>query len=123
GGRDPVFQPGVDVIGCIASNPNATANRCTVGANTPPYKAAPSNAWTAGVYTASTTTFYFDPPKDATTTPDATWGPYDNLSVGITVSDSDGSTLTIPVGQSFVLNTDTFLSIDGATTEKERYGR
>ncbi len=123
GMQDPVFRPGVDVIGCVASSPNATANRCTAGANTPPYKAAPSNAWTAGVYTASATTFYFDPPKDATTTPDPTWGAYDNLYVGLTVSDSDGSTLTIPAGQSFVLNTDTYQSISGATPVKQRYGR
>jgi MSHA biogenesis protein MshQ len=123
GAQDPILRPGVDLIGCVATTPNATANRCTVGANTPPYKAASSNAWTAGVYTASTTTFYFDPPKDATTTPDVTWGPYDNLYIGLTVSDSDGSTLTIPAGQSFVLNTDTYLSINGATPVKERYGR
>ena len=123
GAQDPVLRPGVDVIGCVATTPNATANRCTVGANTPPYKAAPSNTWTAGVYTASATTFYFDPPKDATTTPDVTWGPYDNLYVGLMVSDSDGSTLTIPGGQSFVLNADTYQSINGATPVKERYGR
>jgi MSHA biogenesis protein MshQ len=43
--------------------------------------------------------------------------------VGLTVSDSDGSTLTIPGGQSFVLNTDTYQSINGATPVKERYGR
>src|SRR5262249_41006850 len=34
-----------------------------------------------------------------------------------------GSTLTIPAGQSFVLNGDTYQSISGATPIKERYGR
>ena len=123
GAQDPVFRPGTDVIGCIASTPNASASRCTVGASTPPYKAAPSNTWATGVYSAPATTFYFDPPKDTTTTPDVTWGPYDNLYVGLTVSDSDGSTLTIPAGQSFVLNGDTYQSISGAAPIKERYGR
>ena len=123
GAQDPIFRSGTDVISCIASSPNATANRCTAGANTPPYKASPSNTWTTGVYTAPATTFYFDPPKDATTTPDPTWGAYDNLYVGLTVADSDGSTLTIPGGQSFVLNSDTYQSINGATPVKQRYGR
>ena len=115
--------PATDLIGCIASSPNTPPNRCTVGANTPPYKAVPSSTWTSGVYTAPATTFYFDPPKDATTTPDATWGPYDSLNVGITVLDSDGSTLTIPAGQSFVMNGTTYQAINGSSTAKMRYGR
>jgi hypothetical protein len=30
---------------------------------------------TLGSFTVAPTTYYFDPPKDATTTPDSTWGP------------------------------------------------
>ena len=82
-----------------------------------------SNAWSAGSFTIAPTTYYFDPPKDATTTPDSTWGPYDSLNVGVTVSDSDGSTLTIPAGQSFVLNGDTYQSVNGSLPMKMRYGR
>ena len=110
-----------DLIRCVSSTQNATANRCV--ATTLPYKAAASNAWTAGSFTVAPTTYYFDPPKDATTTPDSTWGPYDSLSVGVTVSDSDGSTLTIPAGQSFVLNGDTYQSVNGSLPMKMRYGR
>ncbi|HTS53251.1 MAG TPA: DUF6701 domain-containing protein, partial [Burkholderiales bacterium] len=110
-----------DLIKCISSVPNASANRCN--ATTLPFKTAGSTAWTAGVYTAPATTFYFDPPKDATTTPDITWGAYDLLNVGVTVSDADGSTLTIPGGQSFVLNGDTYQAINGSSPAKMRYGR
>jgi hypothetical protein len=106
---------------CISSTPNTSANRCSL--STLPTKGAASTSWTTGVYTAPASTFYFDPPKDTATTPDATWGPYDALSVGLTVLDSDGSTLTIPAGQSFVLNGDTYQSINGAVPTKMRYGR
>jgi MSHA biogenesis protein MshQ len=110
-----------DLMRCISATPNTSANRCALSSL--PTKGAASTTWTAGVYTAPATTFYFDPPKDATTTPDATWGAYDSLSVGLTVQDPDGSTLTIPVGQSFVLNGDTYQSINGAVPTKMRYGR
>jgi len=39
------------------------------------------------------------------------------------VLDSDGSALTIPGGQSFVLNSDTYQAINGAVPVKMRYGR
>ena len=109
-----------DLIRCISSTQNTTANRCAL--TTLPTKAAPSSTWSAGIYTAPATTFYFDPPKDATTTADATWGPYDTLNVGITVSDSDGSTLTVPASPTFTLNSDTYRAIN-ATAAKMRYGR
>ncbi|MEO8631229.1 MAG: DUF6701 domain-containing protein [Betaproteobacteria bacterium] len=54
---------------------------------------------------------------------DATWGPYDSLNVGVTVLDPDGATVTIPAGQSFVLNGDTYQAINGMTAAKQRYGR
>jgi MSHA biogenesis protein MshQ len=110
-----------DLIQCIATSQTPTASRCLN--TTLPRKAAVSNAWTAGVFTAPAGPFFFDPPKDATTTPDPTWGPYDTLNIGLTVSDSDGSTLTIPGGQSFVLNSDTYQSINGSLPLKMRYGR
>ena len=110
-----------DLMRCISATPNTSANRCAL--STLPTKGAASTAWTAGVYTAPATTFYFDPPKDTTTIPDSTWGPYDSLSVGVTVLDSDGSTLAIPGGQSFVLNSDTYQSVNGAVPTKMRYGR
>jgi MSHA biogenesis protein MshQ len=110
-----------DLIRCISSTQNATANRCL--ATTLPYKTATSNAWSLGSFTVIPQTYYFDPPKDATTTPDSTWGPYDSLSVGVTVADADGSTLTIPAGQSFVLNGDTYQSVNGSLPMKMRYGR
>jgi MSHA biogenesis protein MshQ len=109
-----------DLIKCISSTLNTTVNRCAL--TTLPTKSAPSSAWSAGIYTAPATAFFFDPPKDATTTPDATWGPYDNLNVGITVSDSDGSTLTVPASPTFTLNSDTYRAIN-ATAAKVRYGR
>ena len=109
-----------DLIKCISSTQNTTANRCAL--TTLPTKTAASSAWTAGVYTAPATTFYFDPPKDAATTPDATWGPYDTLNVGITVSDADGSTITVPGSPTFVLNGDTYTAIN-STPAKMRYGR
>jgi MSHA biogenesis protein MshQ len=109
-----------DLIKCISSTLNTTANRCAL--TTLPTKSVPSSSWSAGIYTAPATTFFFDPPKDATTTPDSTWGPYDNLNVGITVSDSDGSTLTVPASPTFTLNGDTYRAIN-ATTAKVRYGR
>jgi len=110
-----------DLIKCISSPANASANRCS--ATILPSAASASIAWTAGGYTAPATTFYFDPPKDTTMTPDATWGPYDTLNVGVTVSDSDGSTLTIPAGQSFAMNGTTYQAINGSSTSKMRYGR
>jgi MSHA biogenesis protein MshQ len=110
-----------DLIKCISSTQNASPNRCN--ATTLPFKTSASNAWTAGVYTAPATTFYFDPPKDTQSTPDSTWGPYDSLNVGVFVSDSDGSTLTIPTGQSFTLNGDLYQAVNGSTPMKERYGR
>jgi len=110
-----------DLIRCISSTQNATANRCLT--TTLPYKTAASSAWTLGSFTVVPTTYYFDPPKNATTTPDSTWGPYDSLSVGITVSDADGATLTIPGGQSFVLNGDTYQSVNGSLPMRMRYGR
>jgi len=110
-----------DLMRCISGAPNTSANRCAL--STLPTKGAGSTAWLTGVYTAPATTFYFDPPKDTATTPDATWGAYDALSVGLTVLDADGSTLTIPAGQSFVLNTDTYQSINGALPTRMRYGR
>ncbi len=45
------------------------------------------------------------------------------MSVGVTVADTDGSTLTIPAGQSFVLNGDTYQSVNGSLPMKMRYGR
>ncbi len=112
-----------DLIKCISSTQNATANRCQ--ATTLPTKPPPavSTAWSLGSFTVAPTTYYFDPPKDATTTPDASWGPFDSLSVGVTVSDADGSTLTIPAGQSFVLNSTTYQSVNGSLPMKMRYGR
>ena len=110
-----------DLARCISSTQNTSANRCIT--TTLPYKGAASNAWTAGVFTMAPTTYYFDPPKDTATTPDSTWGPYDQLYVGVTVSDSDLSTLTIPSGQSFVLNGDTYQNVFGSLTMAMRYGR
>jgi MSHA biogenesis protein MshQ len=110
-----------DLARCISSTQNASANRCVT--TTLPYKTAASNTWTSGSFTVAPTTYYFDPPKDATTTPDSTWGPYDSLNIGVTVSDSDGSTLTIPAGQSFALNGDTYQSVNGSLPMKMRYGR
>jgi len=109
-----------DLIKCISSTLNTTANRCNL--TTLPTKTAQSSTWSAGIYTAPATTFFFDPPKDATTTADATWGPYDTLNVGITVLDSDGSTLTVPASPTFTLNGDTYRAIN-ATAAKVRYGR
>ncbi len=110
-----------DLIQCVSSTQNPTANRC--GATTLPYSGNKSKVWSAGSLTIAPTTYYFDPPKDATTTPDATWGPYDLLNVGVTVSDSDGSTLTIPAGQSFVLSGVTYQTANGSLPMKMRYGR
>ncbi|MEO8627477.1 MAG: DUF6701 domain-containing protein [Betaproteobacteria bacterium] len=110
-----------DLIKCISTTQNTSANRCAL--TTLPFKTSASNTWTAGIYSAPTGSFYFDPPKDATTTADATWGPYDSLNVGVSVLDSDGSTLTIPAGQSFVLNASTYQAINGSTAAKQRYGR
>ena len=110
-----------DLIKCISSTQNTSPNRCN--ATTLPFTGSASTTWAAGVYTAPATTFYFDPPKDTTTTPDATWGPYSALNVGVTVSDSDGSTLTIPSGQSFVLNGTTYQAINGSSTLNMLYGR
>jgi hypothetical protein len=45
------------------------------------------------------------------------------LYVGVTVSDPDLSTLTIPSGQSFVLNSDTYQNVFGSLTMSMRYGR
>jgi MSHA biogenesis protein MshQ len=120
-GAQDGLTPATDLIKCISSAQNTSPNRCAL--TTLPFKTAASNAWINGVYTAPATTFYFDPPKDATTTPDATWGPYDSLNVGITVLDSDSSTLTIPAGQSFLLNGDTYQRISGSSPTKQRYGR
>jgi MSHA biogenesis protein MshQ len=109
-----------DLIKCISSALNSTANRCAL--TTLPTKTAASSAWTAGVYTAPASTFFFDPPKDATTTPDSTWGPYDSLNVGITVSDSDGAQLTVPASPTFTLNGDAYVAINSSPA-KVRYGR
>jgi MSHA biogenesis protein MshQ len=110
-----------DLMRCISGALNTTTNRCAL--STFPTKGAAASTWTAGVYTAPTTTVYFDPPRDSATAPDATWGAYDSLNIGLTVLDSDGSTLTIPGGQSFVLNGDTYQSVSGAATTRMRYGR
>jgi MSHA biogenesis protein MshQ len=110
-----------DLIQCINSSLNPSASRCAL--TVLPRQGASSNAWVKGVYTAPATTFYFDPPKDTQTTPNATWGAYDNLNIGVFVSDADGSTLTIPAGQSFVLNGNTYQALNGSTALKERYGR
>jgi MSHA biogenesis protein MshQ len=110
-----------DLMRCISGALNTSANRCAL--STFPTKGAAASSWTAGVYTAPTTTVYFDPPRDSATTPDATWGAYDSLNIGLTVLDSDGSTLTIPGGQSFALNGDTYQSVSGAATTRVRYGR
>ena len=50
-----------DLIKCISSTLNTTANRCAL--TTLPIKSAPSSTWSAGIYTAPATTFFFDPPK------------------------------------------------------------
>jgi MSHA biogenesis protein MshQ len=110
-----------DLMRCISGTLNTSANRCAL--STFPTKGAASSSWTAGVYSAPASTVYFDPPKDTQTTPDATWGAFDALNVGVTVLDSDGSTLTIPGGQSFALNGDTYQSVSGASTTRVRYGR
>jgi MSHA biogenesis protein MshQ len=110
-----------DLMRCISGTLNTSANRCAL--STFPTKGAASSSWTAGVYSAPATTVYFDPPKDTATTPDATWGAFDALNIGVTVLDSDGATLTIPGGQSFVLNSDTYQSVSGASTTRVRYGR
>jgi MSHA biogenesis protein MshQ len=110
-----------DLMRCISGALNSDANRCAL--STFPTKGAASSTWVGGVYTAPTTTVYFDPPRNAATTPDATWGAFDDLSIGLTVLDGDGSTLTIPGGQSFVLNGDTYQRVSGAGTTRVRYGR
>lgn len=93
-----------------------------------PARASPSSTWVSGVYTAPASTFTFSRPSS--TTPDSTWGPYDKLNIGVTVKDSDGSTLTIPdkqsspgTKQSFVLNTDTYQAINGDMPTIMRLGR
>ncbi len=110
-----------DLMRCISGTLNTTANRCAL--STFPTKGAAVSTWTAGVYTAPSTTAYFDPPRDTATTPDSTWGAYDALNIGVTVLDADGSTLSIPGGQSFLLNGDTYQSVSGGVTARMRYGR
>lgn len=120
-----------DLIKCISSTQNVTANRCLLTTlSTSPSSLLPAPApstWTTGSFTVAPTTYYFDPPKDATTSADTTWGPYDSLSVGVYVYDSDGSTLTIPVGQSFAMTngtvSSTYQAINGSLPMKVRYGR
>lgn len=119
-GAQDAATPATDLIKCILSSPNSSANRCAL--TTLPTKTAPSSAWTAGVYTAPATQFFFDPPPDTATTPDASWGPFDALNVGITVSDPDGSTLTVPASPTFTLNATTYRAVN-ATPGKMRYGR
>jgi MSHA biogenesis protein MshQ len=110
-----------DLIQCVSSSQNPTGSRCA--ATTLYHSGNKSKAWNAGSFTVAPTTYYFDPPRDATTTPDATWGPYDLLNIGVTVSDPDGSTLTIPAGQSFVLGGVTYQTVNGSLPMKMRYGR
>lgn len=83
--------------------------------------ATASNTWVNGVYTAPASSFTFSRPT--TTAPDATWGSYDSLNIGVTVSDPDGSTLTIPAGHSFALNGDTYQAVNGDAATKIRLGR
>lgn len=83
--------------------------------------ATASQAWTNGVYTAPASTFTFFRPASAT--PDATWGAYDSLNFGVTVSDADGAALKIPAGQSFTLNSTTYQAINGGTPAIMRLGR
>ncbi len=47
-------------------------------------------SWSAGVYTLSSTNAVFSRP--ASTTPDATWGAFDQLEIGVTAADADVTT-------------------------------
>ena len=51
----------------------------------------PSGTWTAGVYTLTSTSASFSRP--VTTVSDATWGTFDALDIGLTVTDGDVSTV------------------------------
>lgn len=86
-----------------------------------PDKAAASSTWVNGIYTAPASTFTFSRPTSAT--PDGTWGSYDSLDIGVTVSDPDGSALAIPVGHDFTLNGDTYQAISGNAATRMRLGR
>lgn len=90
-------------------------------ADLPAKGATASSTWVTGVYTAPASVFTFSRPTSAT--PDATWGSYDSLNIGLTVSDPDGSTLTIPVDHSFTLNSDIYQAINGSTATRMRFGR
>ncbi len=96
-----------------------------IGRITPSLSA--STAWVNGEYTAPASSFTFKSP--ATMTPDATWGPYDNLNIGVTVadlaaSDRDDSVLTDPTSSAvfFTLNGVTYQAITDPPT-KMRLGR
>jgi len=85
----------------------------------------PRGSWTLGAYKLDTTNVTFSRP---TATPaDATWGAFDSLDIGLTVSDSDVSTLPIVSGADMnptaVGNTPlTYKKFDGSPL-KMRYGR
>ncbi|WP_137719855.1 DUF6701 domain-containing protein [Methylobacillus flagellatus] len=50
----------------------------------------PTSSWLAGVYTLNGTAQFARP---LSASPDASWGPYDNLLLGVRVADSDGAVL------------------------------
>lgn len=107
------LTPATDLIGRIAS-------------------LAASNTWTSGVYTAPASPFIFARPTS--TPPDATWGPFDALDIGMAVDDADGSgylaaTSTIAwTTPASCTNTGSsecrkYVSLTGGSTTKMRFGR
>lgn len=78
----PPYAPGIVSLGAEnADNGTDLSARFTL----------PAGSWTLGAYTLASASATFSRP--ATTLPDATWGSFESLDVGLTVTDGDVATV------------------------------